>query len=405
MSTIARSEWPSRAAAVPGTDFAAAIGWLLAATIALIGVDEFGIPLGLFGFKAAMVPFGLALILIGADAITTGRVPVPRNIGALLFFIYLLLVCSLFYAGAVDTSGFFTSLYGAQGTFPLTKTFNLFMLATFGFVAGRYVTPRQLLWGAVGLLALQSGKFLYCVWLITHGEWMRVWWLPQGIPRFTLVQGGMTANQMGAMWLVPGMVLLALRAYGYWSSRWMWLVVALAAAGTVSSASRSMMIGLVTAAFGYTYLRGRTAAIAGVTIAAVLAVTAFLLLQPDRVVDQSALGRFGTWSEALGNFENNMILGSGFGSNAAPHSAWLQLLSETGIVGFSLALLALAQHVIGDGRDMRRSLELFVLLFLPYVFPLSVDILILQWQTWVLVIAIAVLQRQQRQSGTGVRIA
>lgn len=276
---------------------------------------------------------------------------------------------------------------------PLTKLFNLFMLFSYVFLASRYLDARHLLWAMVGLLAFQLAKFMYCVWLLLHHQFFRVYWLPTGIPRFTLVMGGMTANQMGAMWLVPVMVIVALRMFNVWRSNWYWLAIAIGSLGAVSTGSRSMLIGLFILFFICVYLRGQRRDVVLITCAIVAAVLVYVIIEPSRLADASALKRLDFWSNSLSSIEQNPLFGAAFGTNLAPHSVWVQLLSDTGLVGFSLAMLSLLRLFVGNTRDLRLSRDLFGFLFLPYCFFLSVDIPLLQWQTWILPVSVCVIQK------------
>ena len=376
------------------SELANVLGWLMAATIALIGLDEFTLNIGIMSLKFCMVPMGIALGLYGLNVFVGGRLHLPRNIPAVIFLVYVLFLASLFYAGMVDSSELFTNIrYVDLGPLSsLRKTFNLFMLVTFAYMGARFLTPRQLRWGALGLLACQVAVASYCIWLLLHGDLKGLWWNTNGTPKLVLAGDGTPANQMAGMWLMAAMLLMLLRVHGrgpVWD--WLWILLALAGGATVMS--RSNLVGGALLFFSYAFKRPRP-----VTVFATIAVAMALFLVSivrgaDSLNDASALSRLTFWATSINNFIHNFPLGSSMGTDPAPHSVWIQLLSETGLPGIVLALSAIAWTFLDRSPSLGRSAQVAAILFLPYLPYLSVDIPLLQWQTWCIPIAAALAFR------------
>lgn len=384
-------------------DLDSLIGSLVAIGIAFIGLDEFNLKLGILSLKFAMPFVGVAWLLLLVRASLTGGIPRPRNIPALAFLGYVLVLAVLVFSGHTDTTTFSQSTF-SQSLTPITLPFNLIMLAGFGYIGAHFVSSRQLKWAMLGLLFFQMCVFGLCVWYLLHGEFTRMSWLPNGIPRFALNSGGMTPNSMGALWLVPTMVLTFLY-YFKGGSKWVFVPIVIGALGAISTESRSMMIGLAVLGVAYSVLRPRITRTIAIMVMIAVGVGLFVHYEATRIVDVSALERLQKWSVALEDFRNNVVFGSGFGTDPAPHSVWFQLMAETGLVGFTLGVLAILQALIGDATQPRLAFECTLLLFLPYLFFLSVDIPLLQWQTWVIPIAIGTAYREFSRRRTAGDIA
>lgn len=206
-----------------------------------------------------------------------------------------------------------------------------------GFVA--------LLAACSGVYALKMGLFLFSDGTTVHGG-------PQGFD-----------NNDTALFIAMGIPLLlyvGMELKGKWLKRGYLLAAALSGPAVIATSSRGGMLSMAVA-FGLAiWLRFKTAKT--FLLIPVVAIALYSVV-PDSVlqryqtidnyeVDSSAVGRISAWKTAT-NIANHKLFGAGFGQDAylamypqyqttmeetprAAHSAWFQLLGESGYPGLIL---------------------------------------------------------------------
>lgn len=360
---------------------------LLTLSVAAVALDEFNIVVGFFSLKASLILFAASLVLFAAT-----RTALDRRIGLLGCVAVCLLLSALY--RLADLGEFFND--GDIEYTIASRTSNLLILLTWTLCLTSSLSSRDLQRSYSWLFWLLLIKCFYIFWLFLNGDLDAIFWLPTGEPRFALNRGGMTPNQAGATWLTVFLFFLyRANADRKLSRLKIFFVLSVSMILGTMSGSRSFLIGVFLASFFWLSLRYRTIGVVTGLLVAAAGTVAYLVVFPDRGADESALGRFDKWLHSLENIGNNILLGSGVGSDSASHNTVLQILSETGFVGLAAFLILISVFLIWRGRFLTTSFFAFVM---PYLFFLLVDIGLLQWQTWLLLATAVVLGREKMEA-------
>lgn len=220
-----------------------------------------------------------------------------------------------------------------------------------------------LLAACTGFYALKMGLFLFTGGTTVHGG-------PMGLD-----------NNDTALFIAMGIPLLlyvGLELKGKWLKRGYLLAAALSGPAVIATSSRGGMLSMALAFGLVIWLRFKTAKtfllIPAVAIALYSVMPASVLQRyqtiDDYEVDSSAVGRISAWKTAT-NIANHNLFGAGFGQDAylamypqyqtteeetprAAHSAWFQLLGESGYLGLVL-FLALIITTAKLGLSLRKK--------------------------------------------------
>jgi len=357
------------------------IGWLIIIAVTSIGLEEFVyLPAGPVTLKVSVVlTLGIAAIIL-----STGRVvSLLRALSPLLAIWISLVVFSsvLSVIFKVEVRAVNDDVVD-QGSRVLTKTLGLLCLVLFGLLLRAYCRWETICRAMYGLTAVMVLKGLAIDLMVALGYREMLASLPNGLARYSFAIGGMTPNQTGAIWLVlltfwsccvfyfprPGVFKTALLCICIYYGLQTW--------------SRSFAGGCVLLLFVILIDRRRLRMALGLFLVTWLGYYLYTVIAPDHLLSESTYDRLYRWENALSNFSDRPLLGSGFGSVITTHNTWLQLLAETGMLGtLSMAILIVA----GIASSLqRRWLLAYLAVSAPYWIFLSFDIGILQWQTWLL---------------------